>query len=95
MELFAAILQRRTIKDFLPGAVPAEVLERTLTAGLWAQNHRLTEPWRFTILGPETHARLAEDFAGAQAALPGAGHGARTPGAKFFRSRAWWRSASV
>jgi nitroreductase len=29
---------------------------------LWAQNHRLTQPWRFTILGPQTQSRLARDF---------------------------------
>ena len=68
MELLEAILQRRTIKDFKPDVVPSDVLDRALTAGLWAQNHRLTEPWRFTILGPETHAQLAESFAQAQAA---------------------------
>ena len=69
MELSEAILGRRTIKDFKPAPVPIEVLDRALTAGLWAQNHRLTEPWRFTILGPETHRKLAEGFAGAQAGL--------------------------
>ena len=63
-----AIFQRRTVKDFKPDPVPADVLERALTAGLWAQNHRLTEPWRFTVLGPETHRRLAETFSQAQAA---------------------------
>ena len=71
MELFEAILSRRTIKDFKPDPVPDEVLDRALTAGLWAQNHRLTEPWRFTILGPETRRRLAEEFALAQAASAG------------------------
>ena len=69
MELLEAIFQRRTIKDFKPVPVPAEVLERALTAGLWAQNHKLTEPWRFSILGPETRRQLAECFAQAQAAL--------------------------
>ena len=69
-----AIFQRRTIKDFKPDPVPPDVLERALTAGLWAQNHRLTEPWRFTVLGPETHRQLAETFARSQAAtLSGVG----------------------
>ena len=72
MELTEAIFSRRTIKDFRPDPVPGDLLDRALTAGLWAQNHRLTEPWRFTILGPETHRRLAEAFAEAQAALAGA-----------------------
>jgi nitroreductase len=69
MDLYEAILTRRTIKDFKPGPVPTATLERVLTAGLWAQNHRLTEPWRFTVLGPETHRRLAEIAAEAQLAL--------------------------
>ena len=73
MELMEAIFHRRTIKDFKPDTVPATILKRALTAGLWAQNHRLTEPWRFTLLGPQTHAQLAETFARAQAdSLPGA-----------------------
>lgn len=42
MELFDAILNRRTIKDFKPDPVLDAVLERVLTAGLWAQNHRMT-----------------------------------------------------
>ena len=66
MELFDAILTRRTIKDFTPAAVPDAVLEQALSAGLWAQNHRLTQPWRFVVLGPETHQALAEAGADAQ-----------------------------
>ena len=66
MEVFEAILGRRTIKDFKLDPVPADLLDRVLSAGLWAQNHRMTEPWRFTVLGPETHERLAAAFAQAQ-----------------------------
>ena len=68
MELSEAIHSRRTIKDFRPGAVPADALDRALSAGLWAQNHKLTQPWCWTILGPQTHGRLAESFADAQTA---------------------------
>jgi nitroreductase len=60
MDVNEALRTRRTIKDFLADPVPADTLERVLTAGLWAQNHRLTQPWRFTILGPETHRQLGE-----------------------------------
>ena len=67
MELLEAIHTRRTIKDFRPDPVPAAVLERALAAGLWAQNHKLTQPWRWTLLGPQTHRRLAETFAQSQA----------------------------
>ena len=59
MELYETILNRRTIKDFKPDAVPDDVLDRALTAGLWAQNHKMTEPWRFFVLGSQTHQALA------------------------------------
>jgi nitroreductase len=66
VELYDAIRNRRTIKDFRPDPVPDAVLERALSAGLWAQNHRLTQPWRFVVLGPETQRALAEAGADAQ-----------------------------
>lgn len=66
LELLDAIHTRRTIKDFKPDPVPDDVLERSLNAGLWAQNHRLTEPWRFIVLGPATQLALAEAGAAAQ-----------------------------
>jgi nitroreductase len=59
MDVLDAILTRRTIKDFKPQAVPGDVLDRALAAGTWAQNHRMTQPWRFIVLGPETHRALA------------------------------------
>lgn len=66
MELFDAILSRRTIKEFKPDSVPDAILERALHAGIWAQNHRMTQPWRFVMLGPATHQALAEAGANAQ-----------------------------
>lgn len=66
MELFDAILSRRTIKEFKSEPVPDALLERALHAGLWAQNHRMTQPWRFIVLGPTTHQALAEAGANAQ-----------------------------
>lgn len=59
MPILEAIAARRTIKDFKPDAVPADLLDRALEAGTWAQNHRLTEPWRFTVIGPETREKLS------------------------------------
>jgi nitroreductase len=69
MDLYEAIFTRRTIKDFKPAIVPGEALDRALCAGIWAQNHRLTQPWRFTVLGPETHRRLADAAASSQSDL--------------------------
>lgn len=62
MELFQAIESRRTVKDFNSQPVPDELLTRVLGAGLWAQNHRLSQPWRFAIFGPHSHAQFAEYF---------------------------------
>ena len=62
MELFQAIESRRTVKDFKPDEVPDELLTRALGAGLWAQNHRLSQPWRFAVFGSQAHAHFAEYF---------------------------------
>ena len=62
MELFQAIEARRTVKEFTADAVPDELLKRALSAGLWAQNHRLSQPWRFAVFGSETMAKFAEYF---------------------------------
>lgn len=62
MEIFQAIESRRTVKEFTSQSVPDELLTRVLGAGLWAQNHRLSQPWRFAIFGPQSHAQFAEYF---------------------------------
>ena len=67
MKISEAILTRRTIKDFKPDAVSDEIIARALSAGLWAQNHHLSQPWRFTVLGRETHRALAEIYGAMQA----------------------------
>lgn len=46
--------ERRTVHDFQPEAPPREVLLRAIELARWAPNHRLTEPWRFYLLGPDT-----------------------------------------
>lgn len=53
MQVFDAIQSRRSIKRFTDRAVAREEIERLLAAAALAPNHRLTEPWRFYVLGPE------------------------------------------
>ena len=43
-----------------PGDVVRGVLEALLEAAVWTPNHRLTEPWSFYVLGPESKRRFAE-----------------------------------
>jgi nitroreductase len=63
MDVNQAIRTRRTIAKFRDEPVPGLILEAILSAGIWAPNHHLTEPWRFIILGPETQGQLAGRFA--------------------------------
>src|SRR3954469_17390640 len=49
-----AISSRRSIKRFTSRPVSREEIERILDAATLAPNHRLTQPWRFYVLGPES-----------------------------------------
>lgn len=53
------IRSRRTIHDFRPEPPPPDLILRGLELARWAPNHRLTEPWRFYLLGPETAEAIA------------------------------------
>lgn len=61
-----AIRRRRTVKHFEREPVPREVLEELFELARWAPNHRLTEPWRFRVLGPGALSAL-KDAAGSGA----------------------------
>jgi len=53
------IRTRRTVHAYEQGrSLPEGALDRALEAAHWAPNHRFTYPWRFTVVGPETRARL-------------------------------------
>jgi nitroreductase len=56
MQLIDAISQRRSIKRFTDRPVTREEIETMLSVATLAPNHRLTEPWRFYVLGPEARA---------------------------------------
>jgi nitroreductase len=73
-----AIQQRRTIKRFTDRPISRGEIETLLSAATLAPNHRLTQPWRFYVLGPEARhgyglalgdrkARKLEDPAAARA----------------------------
>jgi nitroreductase len=49
-----AIRSRRTHKHFTGREVPRAEIETLLCAAVLAPNHRMTEPWRFAVLGPES-----------------------------------------
>lgn len=53
MHISAAIRDRRSIKRFTDRPVTRDEIEKLLDAATHAPNHRLTQPWRFYVLGPE------------------------------------------
>jgi len=61
MRASEAIRERRSIKRFTDRPVTREEVETLLAAATLAPNHRLTQPWRFYVLGPE--ARYAYGLA--------------------------------
>jgi nitroreductase len=61
MPIPAIIEQRRSVKKFTDRKVTREEIATLLDAAILAPNHRLTQPWRFYVLGPE--ARYAYGLA--------------------------------
>ena len=64
MELELAIRTRRTHKAYAQQPLDRETLDELFELARWAPNHKLTNPWRFRVLGPRTLERLkrvAED----------------------------------
>jgi nitroreductase len=58
VELEHAIRTRRTHKAYAPEAVDRATLDELFELARWAPNHKLTNPWRFRVLGPATLERL-------------------------------------
>lgn len=52
MDVLDAIRARRSIKRFTREPVSRAQIETLLEAATLAPNHRLTQPWRFYVLGP-------------------------------------------
>ena len=54
MTIPVIIEQRRSIKKFTRRAVTRAEIETLIEAAILAPNHRLTRPWHFYVLGPES-----------------------------------------
>jgi nitroreductase len=63
VDVETAIRSRRTHKRFGAEPVDDTTLGELLDLARFAPNHKLTQPWRFRVLGPETRA-LIEAAAG-------------------------------
>ena len=80
MSILETICARRSIKTFTDRRISREEIESLLEAAVQAPNHRMTEPWRFYVLGPEARrgygaalgarkAKKVEDPEAAQAVI--------------------------
>ena len=80
MDLHEVIRARRSVRQFTTRPINREEIEQLLDAATQAPNHRLTQPWRFYVLGPEARraygavlgarkAKKVEDPAAAQAVI--------------------------
>ncbi|MBW2465030.1 MAG: nitroreductase [Deltaproteobacteria bacterium] len=56
MDIFDVITSRRSIKKFTDRTISNEAIGQMLSMAVMAPNHRMTEPWRFYVLGPEARA---------------------------------------
>lgn len=83
-ELADVLRNRRSINLFEPGSVDRAFLLDAIEVARWAPNHRLTEPWRFYLLGDET----AEAVARLAAELETAAKGERVGAARYNRLKA-------
>jgi nitroreductase len=55
-----AIRKRRTHKQYGDEPVDEGTLHELVELARYAPNHKLTNPWRFRVLGPETRRRIDE-----------------------------------
>ena len=80
MDLHHVIRDRRSVRQFTDRPVTRADIEQLLDAATQAPNHRLTQPWRFYVLGPDARrayatvlggrkAKKVEDSAAAQAVV--------------------------
>ena len=58
MDVETAIRARRTHKQYEQEPVDEDVVRELVELARWAPNHKLTNPWRFRLLGPETRERI-------------------------------------
>jgi nitroreductase len=62
MDTLEAIRTRRTVGKSV-GDVPRETIAELIEAATWAPNHKLTQPWRFTVVAGAARERLGEVWA--------------------------------
>jgi nitroreductase len=89
--VLAALAGRRSVARVDAGApAPMAEIARALDAAVLAPNHRLTQPWRFTVVSGEARARVGRAQA-AEAVASGRLDAGRAP----FEAAKWLRAPAV
>jgi nitroreductase len=60
MDAISAIHQRTSVRRFRAEPVSRQTIEQLLDCAVRAPNHKLTQPWRFTVLTGAARDRFAE-----------------------------------
>lgn len=68
MEFYQAINNRKTVRELKEKAIPADVLERIIAAGIQAPTYNHQREWEFVILREKTEKENALQFAKAWSA---------------------------
>jgi nitroreductase len=67
MDVMEAIAARRSVRKFTDAPLPRERIEPLFDAAVMAPNHRMTEPWRFHVLGPTARRAYGDVLGGRKA----------------------------
>ena len=61
IEQIATLLRgRRSVDLYEPDPVPSSVVRDAIDVARWAPNHKLTQPWRFYLIGPATRRGVTD-----------------------------------
>lgn len=69
--MFRVATERRTVHFYDSRPLPDGLLERALEAAIRAPNHKLTNPWRFTVVGDESRSQITEIAVDLKSSKPG------------------------
>ena len=60
MDLYEAIINRRSHRMYKPDMPPKEVLQRVINAGMWAPSGMNAQPWEITVMAGKVRDEFVE-----------------------------------
>jgi nitroreductase len=62
MNVYEAVLARKSIRAFKPDPVPRKMVEEIMGRALWSPSWGNTQPWKFTLVGGKTLEKIRADY---------------------------------